>query len=131
MAVTVEKFKIVFLGDICVGKTSLVTRFMYDSFDRKYKSTVGIDFFCKTVTIGDTSVKLQLWDTAGQERFRSLLSGYIRDSAVAIVCFDVSNKESFIDIEKWVKDVRMERMDMATLIIVGNKTDKVNEREAG
>lgn len=65
------------------GKTSLITRFMYDSFDRNYQATIGIDFLSKTMYLEDRTVRLQLWDTAGQERFRSLIPSYIRDSSVA------------------------------------------------
>ncbi len=89
----IAKYKIVFLGDQSVGKTSIITRFMYDSFDKNYQSTIGIDFLSKTMYLeNDRSLRLQLWDTAGQERFRSLIPSYIRDSSVAVVVYDVSSK---------------------------------------
>ncbi|KPP73420.1 hypothetical protein Z043_107496 [Scleropages formosus] len=69
-----RKFKLVFLGEQSVGKTSLITRFMYDSFDNTYQ------------------IRLQLWDTAGQERFRSLIPSYIRDSAAAVVVYDITSR---------------------------------------
>ena len=72
------KYKLVFLGDQGVGKTSIITRFMYDSFDKNYQATIGIDFLSKTMYLEDRTVRLQLWDTAGQERFRSLIPSYIR-----------------------------------------------------
>ena len=104
-----------------VGKTSLITRFMYDSFDNMYQATIGIDFLSKvgyghrqmaearkeqhwtencffwltlreqTMYLEDRTVRLQLWDTAGQERFRSLIPSYIRDSSVAVVVYDISS----------------------------------------
>src|SRR5271167_5271962 len=74
-----------------VGKTSLITRFMYDSFDNTYQATIGIDFLSKTMYLEDRTVRLQLWDTAGQERFRSLIPSYIRDSSVAVVVYDVTS----------------------------------------
>jgi small GTP-binding protein len=67
---SLRKFKLVFLGEQSVGKTSLITRFMYDSFDNTYHATIGIDFLSKTMYLEDRTVRLQLWDTAGQERFR-------------------------------------------------------------
>lgn len=82
-----RKFKLVFLGEQSVGKTSLITRFMYDSFDNTYQATIGIDFLSKTMYLEDRTVRLQLWDTAGQERFRSLIPSYIRDSTVAVVVY--------------------------------------------
>ncbi|WFD49546.1 Ras- protein Rab-6B [Malassezia furfur] len=90
-----RKFKLVFLGEQSVGKTSLITRFMYDTFDANYQATIGIDFLSKTMYLDDRTVRLQLWDTAGQERFRSLIPSYIRDSSVAIVVYDVTNRDSF------------------------------------
>lgn len=74
-----------------MGKTSLITRFMYDSFDNMYQATIGIDFLSKTMYLEDRTVRLQLWDTAGQERFRSLIPSYIRDSSVAVVVYDISS----------------------------------------
>ncbi|KAF4802227.1 ras-related protein Rab-41 isoform B [Turdus rufiventris] len=71
-----------------VGKTSLITRFMYDSFDNTYQATIGIDFLSKTMYLEDRTIRLQLWDTAGQERF--LIPSSIRDSAVALIVFDIT-----------------------------------------
>ena len=100
------KFKVVFLGDMSVGKTSVIARFMYNSFD-KQEHTIGIDFLSKSMTLDDgRSVRLQLWDTAGQERYRSLISGYIRESNAAVVIYDTTCRQSFDSIEKWVEDVR-------------------------
>ena len=106
-----RKFKLVFLGEQSVGKTSLITRFMYDTFDSNYQATIGIDFLSKTMYLDDRTVRLQLWDTAGQERFRSLIPSYIRDSSVAVVVYDVTNRDSFKLTSKWVEDVRAERGD--------------------
>lgn|SRR3990167_419758 len=87
----VTKYKLVFLGDQSVGKTSIVTRFMYDTFDSTYQATIGIDFLSKTMYLEDRTVRLQLWDTAGQERFRSLIPSYIRDSSVAVIVYDITS----------------------------------------
>jgi Ras-related protein Rab-6A len=122
------KYKLVFLGDIYVGKTSIINQFMYENFDINYQATIGIDFLSKTLTIGEKSMRLQLWDTAGQERFRSLIPNYIRDSSAAIIVFDVTNKQTFTSLEKWVEDVRNERGTSVVVAIVGNKTDKDDER---
>ena len=136
-----RKFKLVFLGEQSVGKTSLITRwsrinasgtknhlrFMYDSFDNTYQATIGIDFLSKTMYLEDRTVRLQLWDTAGQgnftllftifllhrnifvwnlklilERFRSLIPSYIRDSTVAVVVYDVTNINSFQQVNSFI-----------------------------
>jgi len=124
-----KKFKLVFLGEQSVGKTSLITRFMYDTFDNTYQATIGIDFLSKTMYLDDRTVRLQLWDTAGQERFRSLIPSYIRDSSVAVVVYDVTNAKTFEQTRKWVDDVRSERGNDVIIVLVGNKTDLNDKRQ--
>lgn len=124
-----KRTKIVLLGDQSVGKTSLITRFMYDTFDNTYQATIGIDFLSKTMYLEDRTVRLQLWDTAGQERFRSLIPSYIRDSSVAIVVFDITNRQSFMSTSKWIEDVRSERGNDVIIVLVGNKADLSDKRQ--
>mmetsp|Transcript_7880 Transcript_7880/g.9035 ORF Transcript_7880/g.9035 Transcript_7880/m.9035 type:complete len:240 (-) Transcript_7880:741-1460(-) len=123
------KYKLVFLGDLSVGKTSIITRFMYDSFETAYVATIGIDFLSKTMYLDDRTVRLQLWDTAGQERFRSLIPSYIRDSSVAVVVYDVTKRSTFLNTSKWIEDVRSERGDDVVIMLVGNKTDMSDDRQ--
>lgn len=123
-----RKYKVVFLGKQSVGKTSLITRFMYDSFDNTYQATIGIDFLSKTMYLEDRTVRLQLWDTAGQERFRSLIPSYIRDSTVAVVVYDITNVNSFEQVTRWIEDVRAERGSDVIIVLVGNKTDLADKR---
>mmetsp|Transcript_82996 Transcript_82996/g.230521 ORF Transcript_82996/g.230521 Transcript_82996/m.230521 type:complete len:212 (-) Transcript_82996:35-670(-) len=124
-----NKYKLVFLGEQAVGKTSVITRFMYDTFDNNYQATIGIDFLSKTMYLEDRTVRLQLWDTAGQERFRSLIPSYIRDSSGAIVVYDITNKSSFLNTAKWIEDVRSERGSDVVIVLVGNKTDLNDRRQ--
>ncbi|MBA0743443.1 hypothetical protein Gogos_006120 [Gossypium gossypioides] len=131
------KYKLVFLGDQSVGKTSIITRFMYDKFDTTYQATIGIDFLSKTMYLEDRTVRLQLWDTAGQERFRSLIPSYIRDSSVAVIVYDVASdpnyiladRQSFLNTSKWMEEVRTERGSDVIIVLVGNKTDLVDKRQ--
>lgn len=123
-----RKYKVVFLGKQSVGKTSLITRFMYDSFDNTYQATIGIDFLSKTMYLEDRTVRLQLWDTAGQERFRSLIPSYIRDSTVAVIVYDITNVNSFEQVTRWIEDVRAERGNDVIIVLVGNKTDLADKR---
>ncbi|ESN94844.1 hypothetical protein HELRODRAFT_157741 [Helobdella robusta] len=115
-----RKFKLVFLGEQSVGKTSIITRFI---------ATIGIDFLSKTMYLEDRTIRLQLWDTAGQERFRSLIPSYIRDSSVAVVVYDISNANSFYQTSKWIDDVRTERGSDVLIMLVGNKTDLSDKRQ--
>lgn len=73
--------------------------------------------------VEDKVIILNLWDTAGQERFKSLIPSYIKDSAVAIVCYDVTNKESFVSVDRWIEDAKAIREDEVLLLLVGNKAD--------
>jgi len=126
---SLNKYKLVFLGEQGVGKTSIITRFMYDTFDTNYQATIGIDFLSKTMYLEDRTVRLQLWDTAGQERFRSLIPSYIRDSSVALVVFDIGSRSTFTRTDKWIDDVRMERGQEVFIFLVGNKTDNEEKRQ--
>ena len=124
-----KKFKIVFLGDLGVGKTSIINQFMYGTFDHTHQPTIGIDFLSKTMYLDDRTIRLQLWDTAGQERFRSLIPNYIRDCMGAVIVFDVTQRQSFLNLDKWVEDVRNERGGDVVIMIAGNKTDMSDKRQ--
>ena len=126
---TFSKYKLVFLGDQSVGKTSIITRFMYDTFDSNYQATIGIDFLSKTLYLDDRTVRLQLWDTAGQERFRALIPGYIRDSSIAMIVYDITSKKTFQNASKWLEDVRSVRGSDVIIVLVGNKTDLSDRRQ--
>lgn len=124
-----HKYKLVMLGEQSVGKTSIITRFMYDTFDYNYQPTIAVDFLSKTVYLEDRTVRFQLWDTAGQERFRSLTSSYIRDCSVAVVVYDVCNRQSFTAVRKWVTDVKADRGASVTIVVLGNKCDLGDKRQ--
>lgn len=116
------------MGDQHVGKTCIIERFVYDVFTEKQHPTVGVDFLAKTLHIDDRNIRLQLWDTAGQERFRSLIPSYLRDATCAIIVFDVTKRESFDGIEKWIKDYRENRGLEAPCVMVANKIDLTQNR---
>ncbi|KPI83417.1 small GTP binding protein rab6-like protein [Leptomonas seymouri] len=123
------KHKLVLLGDQSVGKTSIIARFMYDTFDQQYQPTIGIDFFSKTIHLeDDRDVRLHLWDTAGQERFHSLIPSYIRNSAATVVVYDITSRSSFFNAFKWIDEVRSESGAGVVIMLVGNKMDMASER---
>jgi Ras-related protein Rab-6A len=130
------KYKIVFLGNQSVGKTTLISQYIYKQADEKYHPTIGIDFLSTKMEMNDREVRLQLWDTAGQERFNSIIPNYTRDSFMAVVVFDVTNKSSFEQIDHWIKDlVRInDPENKVKILVVGNKIDLLQEdgrREMG
>jgi Ras-related protein Rab-6A len=126
---TTVKHKLVLLGDQSVGKTSIIARFMYDTFDQQYQPTIGIDFFSKTIHLeDDRDVRLHLWDTAGQERFHSLIPSYIRNSAATVVVYDITARPSFFNAFKWIDEVRTESGPDVVIMLVGNKIDMASEK---
>lgn len=124
-------FKLVLAGDSGVGKSSLLLRFADDTFTESFISTIGVDYKCKTLDIYGNIVKLQIWDTAGQERFRTITSNYYRDPPAAIICFDLTNPETFNNVPKWIREVEKisSSSDGFQIIVVGTKSDLHRDRK--
>ncbi|XP_069139257.1 uncharacterized protein [Argopecten irradians] len=122
-------FKYLLIGDSGVGKSCLLMRFADDVFPETYISTNGIDVRNRTVDLDNNMVWLQMWDTAGQERFNTITSSAYRGSHGIFLVYDVTNMESFQNIEKtWIDEVEKYGGSDATVILVGNKSDIMNER---
>ena len=121
--------KILLVGDSGVGKSSLLARFISDSFDEQ-GPTVGVDFKLKHVDVDGTRLKLTVWDTAGQERFRTLTSSYYRGAHGVVFVYDVTSRESFENArETWRKEVEMYgTIANSVKIVIGNKIDREDER---
>jgi small GTP-binding protein len=121
--------KIVVVGDSGVGKTCLLIRFVRDIFDEESQPTLGVEFLTKIVQTEKHRIQLQLWDTAGQELFRSVTRGYYRGSAGALLLFDLTNRDSFESIARWLQDIRdVARADVVT-VLIGNKADLADQRQ--
>lgn len=118
-----RKCKIVFLGDSSVGKTSLINQYMYNQFTLDFETTIGIDYFTKSMEYSGTKYTLQIWDTAGQEQYKSLIPSYIRDASVEILVFDVNRPASFENVHSWYKEVLNHHPNSPTCVLVGNKND--------
>jgi small GTP-binding protein len=121
--------KVVVIGESGVGKTCLLIRFVRDTFDEDTQSTLGIEFLSKIIQTETRRIQLQLWDTAGQELFRTVTRGYYRGSAGALVLFDLSNRDSFDNVERWLQDVKSVAKDDVVLILIGNKSDLEEKRQ--
>ncbi len=124
--------KIVLLGDVSVGKTSIASRYCKNSFNDHHINTIGGAYQQQKVVLNNGAmVKLHIWDTSGQERFRAMTNLYYRDAQVAILTYDITNESSFNSIEFWIKELRykVENENMI-LCLVGNKCDvNINERK--
>merc|ERR1719203_1151386 len=119
-------FKILMIGDAGVGKSSMLLRFTDDSFDDHIQSTIGVDFKVKHMDVNDKRVKLTIWDTAGQERFRTLTSSYYRGAQGVVMVYDVTRRESFENLEQWLKEVKVycpNNGEGVVKLLVGNKID--------
>ena len=120
-------FKIVLIGDTSVGKSCLLTRFADDQFTDNYVTTIGVDFRFKTMIVMDKIVKVQVWDTAGQERYRSITNAYYRGAEGILIVFDLTNKESFKNIENWINEVTVFTGNDVIFMCLGNKCDLKKE----
>ncbi|XP_061412161.1 ras-related protein Rab-28 isoform X2 [Lethenteron reissneri] len=122
-----KQLKIVILGDGASGKTSLATRFAQEAFGKQYKQTVGLDFFLKRITLpGNVSVTLQVWDIGGQTLGGKMLDKYIYGAHGVLLVYDITNYQSFEDLEDWlgmVRKVNEEAERQPNVALVANKID--------
>ena len=125
----IPSYKISFIGDQYVGKSSIINRFLNDTFIEEYKYTLGLDFETKKFDINSTNINLLFYDIGGQEKFRSLIPLYVRDSNIFLFIYDITNKDSFIHIEDLLKEItNVNKLDECILVLVGNKKDLENKR---
>ncbi|CAI2380748.1 unnamed protein product [Moneuplotes crassus] len=122
--------KVVLIGDSGVGKTTLVNRYVMDTFDPFEPPTLSGGFRTKEVVIEElqTKVSLQIWDTAGQERFKSLVENYYKNAQFAIVCYDITIDESFDSARNWIEEVKEKAPDDVQFYICGTKSDLNDQR---
>ena len=123
MSEKLPDFKVVFVGDSAVGKTSIIMRYHHNSFSAENQPTIGAAFISKEVDSPHGRCILHIWDTAGQERYKSLVPMYARGASIAIVVFDTSDPECFYGLEEWVNRVKEDMSTDCQIIIAGNKCD--------
>jgi small GTP-binding protein len=123
-------FKLILLGDIAVGKSSILSRYTDDKYSVEYHCNVGVEFKVKSLFLDEkTGADLQIWDTCGEERFRSITRQYYRDSSGILLIYDITNRASFLKLETWMQDILSYGPKETTIYLVGNKIDIENERE--
>jgi len=116
-------FQVVLIGDSGVGKSSILARFTKAEFTEDTKSTIGLDFASKTLTVDGTLVKTQIWDTAGQERYRGIAKNYYRKTMGALIVYDITRRDSFSNAEFWLNELRTHAKEDIVILLVGNKSD--------
>ena len=119
-------YKIVLVGDSCVGKSSIVNKFVYNSFHEFEQPTIGASFAAKNILIDEKNSRIQIWDTAGQERYRSLVPMYYRNASSALVVYDVTNKKTFENAILWCEEIK-QNTENCIITVVGNKYDLENQ----
>ena len=121
-------FKMIVIGDAGVGKSCLTGRAVKDKFETEYAPTVGFEFLSFSTKIDNKIIKLQIWDTCGQEVYRSLITNFYRNASLAMMVYSINSRESFIHINQWLKEVRIQSHPDVKIILVGNKSDLDHER---
>ncbi|XP_024980456.1 ras-related protein RHN1-like [Cynara cardunculus var. scolymus] len=121
--------KLVLLGDMGTGKTSMVMRFVKGQFYEYQESTIGAAFFTQVLSINKSSVKFDIWDTAGQERYHSLAPMYYRGAAAAVVIYGITTMVSFQRAKKWIEELQRQGDPHLVKVLVANKADLDTKRE--
>jgi small GTP-binding protein len=116
--------RILIVGDTDVGKTSLLVRFWEDKFTSNQRTTIGVDYKARELTIGEHQVKMQIWDTAGQERFRSMTAAFYNKAQGVMLVFDVRQRESFLSLPRWIEDIRRDAPVGCHILLCANKCDQ-------
>lgn len=121
--------KIVFIGDSSVGKTSLISRMVFDQFDENTYSTIGGAYCSHDVVSNDNKYCFKIWDTAGQERYKSLVPMYVKNSKIIIISFSLADLESYNSVLNYWYEYARDIEPSAHIIIVGTKLDLVDQRQ--
>ena len=122
------QFKLLLIGDSLVGKSCLITRYADDHFEPNFIATIGVDFKTKKIIVDGSKAKLQVWDTAGQERFCGITRSYYRGCDGIAVVYDVTNRESFVHVSKWLSELSSNTTHPVIRILIGNKSDLTDKR---
>ena len=121
-------FKLIIVGESCVGKSNIIVRYTEGEFKNIIGNTLGVELYNKYINIKDKYSKLQIYDTAGQERYHSIVSNYFRGSHGCFIVYDITNPESFDKIEFWYQSVKQKASNDVSIILVGNKCDLEEQR---
>jgi len=122
-------FKLLLIGNTAVGKSSLLLRFSDNVFNESFLPTIGVDFKIRTFDLSGKTIKLQMWDTAGQERFKTITSSYYKGAHGIILVYDITDKQSFRDIDNWLAEVEKHANENVNKLLVGNKSDMEQNRQ--
>lgn len=120
--------KYIIVGDSGVGKSNILLQFVHNKFKTDHEVTIGVEFGAKNVQVKEKTYKVQIWDTAGQEQFRSITRAYYKSAACAFLVYDVTNRESFLNVQSWADECKSQCPSSAVLYLIGNKVDLSENR---
>ena len=120
--------KILIIGDSTVGKTNFIKKYVENKFNESYFASTGIDLITTSIKIEGKSFKIQIWDTAGQEKYRAMTKNLFLKTQGIVILFDISNETSFINLKRWMNEIKDECSRDIPMILVGNKLDLEDKR---
>ncbi len=120
--------KILLVGDTCVGKTSILSKYIDDIFEENHISTIGVEYKVKSIIINGIKINLRIWDSSGQDRFRSITQSFFRNADGILFIFDLTEKKTFEGVKQWLIDSEYYDLNIKK-ILVGNKVDLVEKRK--
>ena len=112
-----------------MGKSCILLQFTDNKFRYQHELTIGVEFGAKTIDINGKSIKIQIWDTAGQEAFQAITRTYYKGAIGALLVYDITRRETFTHVTKWLDDVRTNSSKNVTVILIGNKNDLEDKRQ--
>ena len=117
----------IFINRLAVGKSCLLLQFTDNKFRHQHELTIGVEFGAKSIEIDNKIIKIQIWDTAGQEAFQAITRTYYKGAVGALLVYDITRRETFTHITKWLEEVKMNSSKSIVCILIGNKKDLENK----
>ena len=122
-------FRYIIVGDMAVGKSCLLLQFTDNKFRHQHELTIGVEFGGKTIQVNGKNIKIQIWDTAGQEAFQAITRTYYKGATGALVVYDITRRDTFNHVTKWLDEVRANALKEIQIILIGNKKDLEDKRQ--
>lgn len=120
--------KFIIVGDTSVGKSNLLLQFTDRKFQPKHNITIAVEYGTKLISRKNIVYKLKIWDTAGQEAFRSITRLYYRDAIGCLLVYDITQRDTFLSLSRWLKHIKKNVSENASIVLIGNKSDLESER---
>ena len=121
--------KFIVIGESSVGKSNILLQFTDQRFEQTHDVTIGVEFGTKIVSYEDTIYNIQIWDTAGQETYKAITKSYYRGAIGCLLVYDITNRETFDEVSKWLTDIKESNPYNTNIILIGNKLDLEDYRQ--